>query len=86
MKDPNLESLIGRRIVGAIVKEARQAGSQPSAQRFLILDDGTYCEVFTPTGRLFFSMAWPGAASHARSYMEATMETVYEAYSPRSLC
>ena len=73
--------LLGRRITGAMVKEARQVGSQPSAQLFFILDDGTYCEVFAPRGRLFFSMAWPGGAPLARAYMDAIMETVYEAYS-----
>jgi hypothetical protein len=82
MSEPDLESLLGRRITGAIVKERRQSDSQPSAQLFLILDDGTYAEVYAPVGGLCFSMPWEGTAARARAYMDATMKTVREAYLP----
>jgi hypothetical protein len=81
MNDPNLESLVGRRIIGAILKEARQVGSNPSAQVFLILDDGTYAEVYAHVGGLCCSMAWPAGAAQARKHMDDRMDTVYEACS-----
>ena len=36
MKDPHLEAFLGRRIIGAVFKEARKAHAQPSGQ--LVLD------------------------------------------------
>jgi hypothetical protein len=80
MNDPGLESLLGRRITGAIIKKARQVGSNPSAQLFLILDDGTYAEVYAHVGGLVFSLPYPGGAPEVRKYMDVSMETVREAY------
>lgn len=80
MKDPNLESLLGRRIIGAIVKEPSRPNAEPSGQLFLILDDGTYAEVFAPRGGLYFSMAWPGGAEEARGYMAASHKIIREAH------
>jgi hypothetical protein len=80
MKDPHLEAFLGRRIVGAVFKEARERHAEPSGQLFLILDDGTYREVFAPSGGLKVSSIRPGGAAEARAYLEGTHEILYEAH------
>jgi len=62
MNDPNLKSVVGRRSIGAIVKRHREGSIQPVMQLFLILDDGTYSEVYSRTGGMGLSMQWPGGA------------------------
>lgn len=76
MSKPDLKLLLGRRIVGVILKE----GERPDSQLFLVLDDGTYTEVYSDW--LGLSLGWPGGAERARAYMASTHVVIREAHLP----
>jgi hypothetical protein len=75
MSHPNLNQLLGRRIVGVILKE----GKCPSDQLFLIFDDGTYAEVWATDG-MNVSTGWRGDAATARAYLSSSHRVTQEAH------
>ncbi len=77
MSAPNLNLLLGQRIVGAILKE----GEGPASQMFLIFEDGTHTEFYSDD-RIRVSAGWPGGVERARAYMASTHKITHEAYVP----
>jgi hypothetical protein len=78
MSKPDLKLLLGRRIVGAILKK----GEGPGRQLFLVLDDGTYTEVYSDW--LGVSVGWLGGVDKARAYMASTHKITHEAHLPQA--
>jgi hypothetical protein len=70
-----LDLLLGRRIVGGIVKK----GEGPKSQLFLILDDGTWTEL-TSDGSIWMSGGWRGDAAWVRKYIASSHKITDEAH------
>lgn len=72
----DITTLFGKRVVGAVYKEAKR-GHRPMSQIFLLLDDGNHFEFYAPESEIVASGVKMGGLEQVLNYMESTMETKY---------
>ncbi len=73
-----VEQIIGMRIAGLVIKQAKESGGSPTNQLFLLFDDGSYYEFYTygcsigTTGGVV-----RGGLDEVLAYMDQTLEPVF---------
>ena len=84
MKD-GVRQIIGKRIAGIVAKKSN--GRSPKSQVFLLFDDGTYYEFWSPDGEITgISGIRYGGKEAVLNYISTVTEVTFEAYQNLAEC
>lgn len=79
MAPKGIYQILGKKVVGVVVKKAKSPETHPKEQIFLIFDDYTYYELYSPDFG-FTGGVYTGGRSSVLEYVSATYDVIYQGY------
>lgn len=75
------EEIIGKKIIGVIIKQAKEPGSTPQSQLYLLFDDNSHYEFYSYSGAITNTGGcWPRSSfREVYKYMGEQFDVVFHA-------
>jgi hypothetical protein len=80
MKTNTMKAMIGKTVLGVVVKKNIRTGGSPAMQVHLVFHDQTSVEIYSGSDFSIGGGLDTGGLEEARRYLSETMEVVYETY------